>query len=136
MQQRLGGDSAGAAVDLSSAAGRRDGGKIGGGFSRVRRRRRGRMATWVAVVRARRRWAQRRRRYETVASSGLSLPSLFPSTEILARDFLDLSHVAWGGHIKHPSFIHFIAKNHLYDILSSLPYIGERKRRVALRAIP
>ena len=28
------------------------------------------------------------------------------------------------------------SKNHLHDTPSSLPYIGERKRRVALRAIP
>ena len=37
------------------AAGWRDGGKIGGGFSRVRWRRLGRTSTWAAVVRARRR---------------------------------------------------------------------------------
>ena len=61
---------------IGGAAGRRDGGKTGGGFNRVRRRRLGRTATWAAVIRARWRRAPRRRRYETVATSGPSLLSL------------------------------------------------------------
>ena len=64
-----------------------------------------------------------------------SPPPLFPSTEILARDFQDLSHVRMGR--SHQNFLSsLLHQKRLHDTLSSLPYIGERKRRVALRAIP
>ena len=43
-------------------------------------------------------------------------------------------HLSWGGHIKRISF--FIHQKLYRDTLFSLPYIGERKRRIALRAIP
>ena len=61
---------------IGGAAGRRDGGRIGGGFNRIRQRRLGRTAAWAAVVRARWRRAPRRRRYETAVTSGPSLLSL------------------------------------------------------------